>query len=369
MARDSAADAICQAGAALLDPMTPHGLALRQAVAQRQGHHPETIERALRDCLQNMEHDVVALVESRPQEPMVQTQALILAGNVFTLALRPLCVSLLAGIYTRVKPASPGDPFAELFWSALMAASPQTGKLMKIERFASEDEAAFEAFLADSELVSVYGAAESIAAIESRLKPEQRIDAHGPGFGAIAIDASDMAYLEEIAQAVAHDMVAYDQAGCLSPHVLWFDGAMNEARALAEALNVALEDRAHSVAHRMPTAAAVAALRWRAEAIAHEFFGDRTHAICLRSGADFRPSPGHRHITIAVCSADERARAMEQAGPFLKAVSTTSGGAPPRVRFSAEAPPRLSALGQMQSPPLDHIWDGRSLWTDLRAPG
>ncbi len=364
MSPGQASAAIARAGEMLLNPMTPHGLALRQAVAQRQGHHPEIIERGLQDTLSQLESQLDALARSRPDGPTVESQAIVLAGNVFTLAFRPVAIALLAGVPTRIKPASPGDPFSEFFWSALTQADPEIGGLIEVMRFSSDDVDALDAFLANVEHVAVYGGQVSIDSISSRLDASQRLSVHGPGFGAIVLEEADLIDLGNVAEAIAHDIIAYDQAGCLSPHVVWFDGSLEQARGLCEALNVALDERANSLAHQLDTDTAIAALRWRASALQDEFFGDPRHALWLRRGASFEPSPGHRHISVCVCSAQQCQEVMAEVGPLLKAIASTTGELG-RLVVNENTPPRISTIGSMQSPPLDEIWDGRSLWAEL----
>ena len=357
MSPDRASQALQSAGTTLLNPNTPQGLALRQAVAQRQGHHPEIIERGLRDSLGNLKSELDALVSTLPTGETINTHAVVLSGNVFTLALRPVALSLLAGVRTRLKPASPGDPFAELLCSTLTQADAEVGGLLDVACFASDDDDALAAFLSDPDVVSVYGARSSIDSVRAQLNENQRLSAHGPGFGAIVLDESELGNLAEPTALVAHDIVAYDQTGCLSPHVVWFVGSKGGALAFSEALNVALEDLAHSVAHKIDEGVAINALRWRAQALSDVLIGDRTHAIWLREGAIFQASPGHRHITVARCTQKEVQAIVNEAGSLLKAIATPTGQLR-GLQLDKLAPPRLSSLGKMQEPPLDAWWDG-----------
>src|SRR5207248_544833 len=74
------------------------------------------------------------------------------------------------------------------------------------------------------DVVHVYGRRESIAAIRRELPASVRIVEHGPGFGVALVDAESTS-IDEAAEWLSWDVVAFDQRGCLSPKVALVRGS------------------------------------------------------------------------------------------------------------------------------------------------
>jgi hypothetical protein len=252
----------------------------------------------------------------------------ILSANVFVGALRAIAVALAASPRVVVK----GSRREHLFAQTLLAAAPELAIAFVLDL----DVAAVRA----GEL-HVYGRDETIATVRAAASVPVR--AHGAGFGVAEIwQPNDAA-----AEAVAADIVPFDQRGCLSPRVVLVHGDEAEARAFAEALHRALtvagarvprgvlspEERAASVRYRETMTLA-----------GHVWDGPDHLVAC---GSSFVLPPAGRHVHIAPLS-----RVLVESLAALEDHVTALGtdGAAPSLRLKYA---RVSALGAMQRPPFD----------------
>jgi hypothetical protein len=162
---------------------------------------------------------------------------------------------------------------------------------------------------------------------------------------------SAQASLDAAAEAIADDVVPFDQRGCLSPRVVVAIGNRARAESLAERLAAAL-DRAGA---RVPRGALAddereAAARY-AQAIAfagHVIEGG--HAVVGVSDALTVPPTGrHVHVTFA----PSESAAAATLAPVARFVVAVGADTPDLARSVAPAYARLSALGAMQRPALD----------------
>jgi hypothetical protein len=168
------------------------------------------------------------------------------------------------------------------------------------------------------------------------------------------------------AEAIARDVVAFDQRGCLSARILWVDGSVRAA-AFARALAAALEGS--------PVARGALTVDERGEArrwmesirFAGELWDGPSFAVGLMaSPAPCLPPPGrHVHIALFDSAADLRA-AIAELAPFVTTigVDAASEGA---VDASLVPHARVVPLGTMQRPPLDGPVDRRGLSPGTRS--
>jgi hypothetical protein len=212
-------------------------------------------------------------------------------------------------------------------------------------------------------VVFAYGADETLNAIESRLPSAVRFEGHGAGFGVVVVDgatASDRE-LAHAAEAVARDVVPFDQRGCLSPRLAVVEGSPAAGRAFAEALALALADAEQRVPRgRLSASEAADGVRYRDTMhYAGELFGSARSGwvgLDVADGAFFL-SPVGRNLHVIV-SYNARARLAS-----LSRWVTTIGvqGSAGFADHLAEAVPfaRRSALGYMQRPLFDGPVDMR----------
>jgi hypothetical protein len=276
----------------------------------------------------------------------------ILSANVFVAPLRAIAIARAASGRVTVRP-SPRDPTLA---HALVAAARDPAVSIVDER----DPAALEA-----DRIDVYGRDETIAHVRAVARPGVIVRGHGTGLGVAfvsmpSIDSAAKA-LESAAEALAADVVPFDQRGCLSPRLALVEGTVAEAEVFAAALSDRLaawgarvprgslgdEERAESV--RWGEALAFAGRVWRGD---HHVVGLAPPEMPLAI------PPSGRHVLVVPVASVPAARAL------LATIErfVVSVGASVPERLAAVAPPgaRHARLGQMQRPPLDGPVDRRS---------
>jgi hypothetical protein len=252
----------------------------------------------------------------------------ILSANVFVAALRAIAVARAASERVVVRPSRREPVFARALVRAL--ASPSV----------TIDEAADPSAFAE---VHVYGRDETIARVRAAAG-SARVHGHGAGMGVAFVGAPT----GEAAEALAADVVPFDQRGCLSPRVALVAG---DAGAFARALHSALAAWRAKVPRGAigPEEAAEAARYAATVAYAGELLEAHDHTIGV-AGTLLVPPPG-RCVHVARVASAEAARAL--LAPIAKYVVTL--GAANAREASLIAPPhaRPARLGEMQRPPLD----------------
>jgi acyl-CoA reductase-like NAD-dependent aldehyde dehydrogenase len=318
------------------------------AIVESSGLSPEGVELALTRHLEidATDAELESLVASAGTARRV---AVILSSNVFVGALRAIAIALAATDDVIVRPSRRDPAFARLLVEEL--ADPR----VRIE------EAFDVASLRDGE-IHVYGSDATIAAVREAARVP--VIAHGHGMGIAWV--SRAAPLD-IASALAADVIAFDQRGCLSPRVAFVEGDLARAKAFAERLHSALEQVALAVPRGpMPAEDRAAADRYIATmTYACDALVGPEHAIGIAPpGAPIVLPPAYRHVHVAACTSREEARALY--APFARtivAVGTDDPTGPPAEAEVSIAPPwaRISPLGAMQRPRLDGPVDRRSI--------
>jgi acyl-CoA reductase-like NAD-dependent aldehyde dehydrogenase len=320
---------------------------LERALAESTGLSAQGVRFGVDRCLERAvgPADLARLLASvRPASAV----AVVLSANVFTASLRALCLAAAAAPRVYVRPSRRDPHFAAALVERLGAP-----EITLVESLAQAGEAS---------VVHAYGRDETLRAIlRERGLP---VWAHGAGLGVAVV--SREAPLEAAAHALAEDLVAFDQRGCLSPRVALSIGEPARARDLAATLSAALA----SWEARVPTGALTAAeraerLRARDTALlvgeVHEGSAGALVAVPeLDARAPLLVFPPGRNL--AVVPVHDEAEARARVASLGRAVVTV--GASDLGTARAIAPPwaRLAELGQMQRPPLDGPVDGRDVW-------
>jgi hypothetical protein len=280
----------------------------------------------------------------------------VLSANVFVAPLRAIALARAAAPRVTVR-ASPRDP---VLATALVAAAGDPAVTLTSER----DPASTPA-----DRIDVYGRAETLAAVREAARPGVVVREHGPGLGVAYVAAG--ADRDACAEALAADVVPFDQRGCLSPRVALVEGTAAEAEAFARALH----DRLVAWEARVPRgelaeAEHAAAGRWRdALAFAGGVFAGGAASVAFVEGEASAlpvlavPPPGRNVLVVAVRSRADARAALAPIAPFVVALGCSAGGSEARE----VAPPhaRVSPLGGMQRPPLDGPVDRRGV--EVRA--
>lgn len=268
----------------------------------------------------------------------------VLSANVFVAAMRAIALARAAGERVTVRP-SPRDP-------VLARALIERAGDAAIELTDERDVAAIE-----GDEVHVYGTDATIAQVRARARPGVVVRGHGAGMGVAVV--SERADVDAAADALALDVVAFDQRGCLSPRVAVVRGSDARAQAFAAALH----ERLASWGVRVPRGTLsgderVEAARWRDTlAFAGRAWSADEHLVGLAAERAplLVPPPGRHVLVVPASTPDAVAAILAPVARFVVAVGTDdedAGGWPAHAR--------VSALGRMQRPPLDGPVDRRS---------
>jgi Acyl-CoA reductase (LuxC) len=319
-------------------------------------------------------------------------QVHIAAGNIPN----PAFTSIMLGLLTRsaqfVKCASGSSFLPRLFAHSIYDADPKLGACLEIAEWRGGNAPLENALFAEADCVTATGSDETLDEIRLHLPLRTRFVGYGHrvSFGFIAGEVLVGARAKKIVAAAADDITAWNQLGCLSPHVIYVEAggevaAEHFAQLLAEELErrEALEPRGEISAEE---SAAIASRRGiyeiRAahspETTRHWCSQDSTAwTVVFEADARFQLSCLNRFIYIKPV-ADLKAL-FENADAIRGKVSTVGIAAPDEkiselsVQFARWGATRICPLGQMQNPPLTWRHDGRPplgdlvTWTDVEA--
>ena len=157
------------------------------------------------------------------------------------------------------------------------------------------------------------------------------------------------------AAAIARDVIAFDQRGCLSPRIVFVTTKQSGA------LLAALSDALAALERMIPRGALHATERADAEryastvAFAGELVRGPAHLVGCSSSLLLPPSGRHVHLV----RHDDLRETQRDVGRLAMSVVAIGASHPSRVARWAPPHARISALGRMQRPPLDGAVDGR----------
>ena len=289
--------------------------------------------------------DLRALVAGAGETRQVHV---VLSANVFVAPLRALALARAAAERVTVRP-SPRDPALAV---ALLRAASSAGE-PAFEQVDDRDVADI-----DAGEIHVYGRDATIAAVRARVRPGVVVRGHAAGMGVAVV--SPRADLGAAADALALDVVAFDQRGCLSPRVALVRGNAARAERFAEALHAALGSwEARVPRGQLLEDERIDARRWRdALAFAGTVWEAERWGVALApEGAALYVPPAGRHLTVVPASSDQAVAAAM--APLAGRIVAIGSDAPGELGALAPAHARLSALGAMQRPPLDGPVDRR----------
>ncbi len=273
----------------------------------------------------------------------------VLAGNVFTAALRAVAWALAHAERVIVRPSRRSARFPR----ALIGAAPELGiELVELGDDPARDVELVAAALPARSAIHAYGGAQTVAAIESIARARGlEAELHGPGLGAIVAHADVM--IRE-ADAIARDVAAFDQRGCLSPRMAI---AIGDAEAAADAIHAALARLDVTTPRGLVDPA------------------ERSAIARARDAASFAgralEGPGHLVITgvaepgptgrvLPISSASSLAEAIARLSPIADALTVIATDAEAEITRAFPGR-RIAPLGGMQRPPFDGPVDLRVL--------
>jgi hypothetical protein len=368
--------ALCQAGIHLLGADKTLAADLRHELQASTGLSAEMIEWGLNTTFSTVRPDVLdalahEVTGTRGLVPVpAKLVVVVLAGNVFSAAVRAVFLPLLSGAPVLVKGATSDNVLPFFLLRAMRSVDPEIASRCEVVGFARDDQDAVTALLAHADVVSIYGDDHTLETLGAQTRPGAQVLRHGHGVSVSYVCADAMcgtATIRDAAQRVALDVAAYDQRGCLSPQFVYVQrGGAVGAREFAR---VMFEETLPELARLLPPGAAgladrANALQWRAAAqVRGELFEGHTFAVSYEARHEPRPSPGGRLVGVYECDGpDDLARALVALAPALKCVGV-AGPRDQRLRLAQSlrlmAAARVCRAGEMQTPPFHAYADGQ----------
>ena len=170
----------------------------------------------------------------------------IAAGNIPN----PTLTSIVFGLLTRsaqfVKCASGSSLLPRMFAHSIYDADPKLGACLEIAEWRGGNADLENALFAEADCVTATGGDETLAAIRAQLPIKTRFLGYGHrvSFGFVAGEVLHGSRAKKIVAAAADDVVAWNQLGCLSPHVIYVEaGGEVSPENFAELLADELERR------------------------------------------------------------------------------------------------------------------------------
>jgi Acyl-CoA reductase (LuxC) len=317
-------------------------------------------------------------------------QVHIAAGNLPNPALTSIVFGLLTRSAQFVKCASGASFLPRLLAHSIYEADGKLGACLEIAEWRGGNLDLENTLFAEADCVTATGSDETLDEIRKRVPLRTRFLGHGHrvSFGFVAAEVMYGSRGKKIVAAAADDVVAWNQLGCLSPHVIYVQvGGEISPEHFAQLLAEELEKREASEPRgELPAehAAAIASRRGIYEVRAahspettqHWCSKDSTAwTVIYEADARFQLSCMNRFIYVKGVA--DLKTALENADSVRGKVSTVGIGAPEEkineiaTQLARWGATRICPLGQMQNPPLTWRHDGRPAlgdlitWTDL----
>ena len=315
----------------------------------------------------------------------------ILAGNLPSSALSTMVLGLLVRSAQFLKCAHGASLLPRLFAHSLYEAEPKLGACLEVAEWRGGNVELEKVLFDEAGCVTATGSDEALAAIRQQVPAKVRFLGYGHrvSFGYVSARALSGSQTRQVVECAAADVVAWDQLGCLSPHVLYVEeGGGLSAEKFAEALAAELERREQSEPRgQLPaeTAAVIASRRSFYEIRAahspdtRHWASPNSTAWTVVYEADPRFQLSCLNRFIYVKGVKDLTEALQNADSVRGKVSTVGLAAPDdlareyAMHLARWGATRVCPLGQMQNPPLAWRHDGRPAlgdlvtWTDWEA--
>jgi hypothetical protein len=297
----------------------------------------------------------------------------------------PVLMEMVLGLLMRsaqfVKCASGRTFVPRMFAHSLYDADRKLGACMEVAEWKGGLDSLDAALFAECDCVVATGSDETLAAISGRIPPTARFFGYGTrvSFGYVTREA--LRQTQSVVKRAAADVAAWNQCGCLSPHVIYVEeggtvGGETFADLLAKELE-ALEGTHPRGPLSVAESAGIAGRRSFYEVrAAHSpetkmWASNQSTAwtVILESDPKFQVSCLNRFIYVKTVT--EVGQALNGADLMREKISTVglaagAADAPELARkFARWGAKRICPLGQMQRPPLGWRHDGRPPLGDL----
>lgn len=309
--------------------------------------------------------------------PRLITQ--VLAGNLPGAGLDGIIFSLLIKSATLVKASSSAFLLPLRFARSLAEVDPELATSLSVVIWPGGQTALEDIAFSRADVVIASGSEQTLAAIRPRVRGQFIGYGHKVSLGVIAKEA--LADATEIARQAAHDVMLFDQQGCLSPQLIYVEhGGPVSPNEFALHLSQALAHWGNIVPRgRIPQEASVALRRVRDEAEWQALAGKdgalyvspqgTEWTVIYETDPSFVLSPLYRTIRVKPLTTFTQLNdLLAPWRPYLEAVGVAIS--PERLPELAEllghvGASRVCPLGTMQTPPLSWRHGGRPRIADL----
>lgn len=307
----------------------------------------------------------------------------VTAGNIPNPALMSLALGVLTRSAQFVKCATGASFLPRLFAHSVYEAEPKLGACLEIAEWRGGKAEIEKALFAEADCITATGSDETLAAIRHHVPAHTRFLGYGHrlSFGYVASEALTSFQARKTAARAATDVVAWDQLGCLSPHVIYVEhGGAVAAEQFAEMLAEELSRREQTEPRgevAAETAATIASRRAFYEVRAahspdtHFWRSENSTAWTVVYEADARFQLSCLNRFIYVKGVSDLKTTLEGADAVRGKVSTVGIAAGEEKaaelasQLAAWGATRVCPLGRMQDPPLTWRHDGRPALADL----
>jgi hypothetical protein len=307
----------------------------------------------------------------------------ISAGNLPIPALTSLVMGLLVKSAQFVKCATGTSLLPRLLAHSLYAVESKLASCLEIAEWRGGTTPLEEILFAEADGVTATGTDETLAGIRARLPARVRFLGYGHrvSFGYVSRDVLSRSEAKQIAARAAHDIAAWNQQGCLSPHLFYveeggtvspsqFAGFLAAALAHLEAGEprgaVSVADAAAITSRRnlyeVRAAASPDTQLWRSE-------GSTAWTVVYEADPLFQYSCLNRFVYVKAAKGEDDA--LHAATAIQGQVSTVGlaacGERARELTFALArwGATRVCPIGHMQDPPLAWRHDGRPALAEL----
>ena len=299
----------------------------------------------------------------------------------------PTLTSMIIGLLSRsaqfFKCASGTAFIPRMFAHSLYMADRKFASCIEVAEWKGGTETLDSALFENANCVTATGSDETLAKIYSKVSPRTRFLGYGHkvSLGYVTREMLSRLHHPQLLQSAVDDIIAWNQLGCLSPHVIYVEsGGPTAPHDFAEQLALALKDREQSEPRGSIANDASAAITGRRMLYeTRSLDGDHTKiwqsegstawTVVYEEDPQWQLSCLNRFIYVkAVGTVSQFLLAAAPVQAHLSTVGLAAQG--DRVRelaleFSRFGATRICPLGQMQNPPLTWRHDGRPTLGDL----
>ena len=304
----------------------------------------------------------------------------------------PTLTSMIFGLLLRsaqfVKCASGTSFIPRLFAHSLYEVEPKLGACLEIAEWKGGTDSLENALFAAADCVTATGANETLEAIRKRLPTKTRFIGYGHrvSFAYVAQEVLSGLNPQKMIQRAARDVVAWNQLGCLSPHVIYVEtsGKISPEQ-FAEMLGTELETMEQNSPRGKLTDAESANIAYRrsfyevraAHSLETKLWssqGSTAWTVVFENDPRFQMSCLNRFIYVKAVAnvghAMEGADAVRGKVSTVGLAATEDKGQEIANQLARWGVTRICPLGEMQNPPLLWRHDGRPAlgdfvtWTD-----